>query len=219
MNILALDLATETGWAIIADGQKQSGVVTFDVKRGESRGARYLRLNGWLKKKMVEIDHIDVIYHEQAHHRGGAPTEIATGFITHVQTFCAEHNIELLNVHTGTLKKFATGKGNASKAEMIEAAKARGWEPADDNEADAALLLEYALDEIAINSFKRAMFSELALGSLCRYPGTKKLWVKINDDIIAEWDQKKVASRWIGQQICSVAENAGDDIEMEYISR
>jgi len=46
-------------------------------------------------------------------------------------------------VPPATLKKAATGKGNASKAEMIEAANIRlplAYQVTDDNEADAALL-------------------------------------------------------------------------------
>lgn len=38
------------------------------------------------------------------------------------------------------LKKAATGNGNASKAEMIAAAQALGFDPANDDEGDAALL-------------------------------------------------------------------------------
>lgn len=41
MNILALDMATKTGWATNAG--RTSGVQTFDVKRGESPGMRFLR--------------------------------------------------------------------------------------------------------------------------------------------------------------------------------
>jgi hypothetical protein len=51
-------------------------------------------------------------------------------------------------VHTGELKRWATGKGNAGKLEMIEPAKKKGWTPADDNEAGAALLLEYSLNKL-----------------------------------------------------------------------
>lgn len=50
-------------------------------------------------------------------------------------------------IPVGTIKKHATGKGNASKDEMIEAMKARGHSPADDNEADALALLHYALTQ------------------------------------------------------------------------
>ena len=37
----------------------------------------------------------------------------------------------------GTIKKHATGKGNASKDDMIASVRLRGHNPADDNEADA----------------------------------------------------------------------------------
>jgi hypothetical protein len=33
---------------------------------------------------------------------------------------------------------------------MVQAAKARGWNPKDDNEADAQLLLEYATLEMGV---------------------------------------------------------------------
>ena len=82
------------------------------------------------------------------HHRGGAATACCVGLVTEIQAFAAEHNIEIMPVHTASLKKFATGSGRANKLEMIEAAKARGWDPVDDNEADACSLLDYALNEL-----------------------------------------------------------------------
>ncbi|MCX8006193.1 MAG: hypothetical protein N2688_14785, partial [Burkholderiaceae bacterium] len=49
-------------------------------------------------------------------------------------------------VPVGTIKRFATGRGNADKAAMIAAVRARGFAPADDNEADAIALLLWATD-------------------------------------------------------------------------
>jgi len=148
MKILALDLATKTGWATNAHG-KRSGTVEFPVKRGESPGMRFLRCRAWLCETLKLLGgEIDIIVYEQAHHRGGAATSVAIGLITEVQAFAAEHGIELMNAHASTLKKFATGNGRASKTDMISAAKAKGWNPEDDNEADAAMLLEYALSEL-----------------------------------------------------------------------
>jgi Holliday junction resolvasome RuvABC endonuclease subunit len=43
-------------------------------------------------------------------------------------------------VPVGTLKKHATGRGNADKAAMIAAMRTKGFRPADDNEADALAL-------------------------------------------------------------------------------
>jgi hypothetical protein len=80
--------------------------------------------------------------------RGGAATACCVGLVSTVQTFAAEHDIELMAVHTGELKRWATGKGNAGKPAMMEAARARGWTPVDDNEADAQLLLEFAQQQL-----------------------------------------------------------------------
>ena len=45
-----------------------------------------------------------------------------------------------------TKKRAATGKGNASKSMMIDAARAKGFHPKDDNEADAIAILLWAID-------------------------------------------------------------------------
>ena len=146
MKILSLDLATRTGWAT-NDG-KRCGVMTFNLKRGESPGMRFLRCRAWLKEIRSLLGSLDLIVYEQAHHRGGAATACCVGLMTEVQAFAADYNIELMLVHTATLKKYATSKGNASKSEMIKAAQSRGWNVIDDNEADAVLLLEYATNEL-----------------------------------------------------------------------
>jgi len=49
-------------------------------------------------------------------------------------------------VPVGTIKRFATGKGNANKAAMMEAARKRGFSPTDDNEADAIAILLWAVE-------------------------------------------------------------------------
>ena len=148
MNILSIDAATKTGWATNVHGRR-SGITEFALKRGESPGMRFLRCRAWLTEMWKLLGgQIDVICYEQAHHRGGAATACCVGLVTEIHAFAAEHDIELMPVHTATLKKFATGSGRANKSEMIEAAKARGWTPVDDNEADACLLLEYAQSEL-----------------------------------------------------------------------
>lgn len=145
MSILAIDQGTHTGFALLENGRRESGTVVFDVKRGESPGCRYIRFNRWLEE--FGGDRINLLIYEQNHHRGGAATEVAAGFTTRIQEFCARHNIEHLPVHSSTLKKFATGSGKADKSVMLSRARARWPSVADDNEADAQWLLEYALSE------------------------------------------------------------------------
>ncbi len=151
MNIFALDLATKTGWSTNIHGRR-TGVIEFPIKRGESPGMRFLRCRAWLNEMWKLLGgQVDVICYEQAHHRGGAATACCVGLITELLAFAAEHNIEIMPVHSATLKKFATGSGKANKKEMIKAAEQQGWNPQDDNEADACLLLEYAMDELIIH--------------------------------------------------------------------
>jgi Holliday junction resolvasome RuvABC endonuclease subunit len=49
-------------------------------------------------------------------------------------------------VPVGTIKRHATGRGNADKDAVIAAVRALGFDPVDDNEADALALLDWALE-------------------------------------------------------------------------
>jgi Holliday junction resolvasome RuvABC endonuclease subunit len=49
-------------------------------------------------------------------------------------------------VPVGTIKRHATGRGNADKDAVIAAVRALGFNPEDDNEADALALLDWALE-------------------------------------------------------------------------
>lgn len=140
MRILALDLATKTGYAM--NEPDVSGTEDFSLRRGDSPGIRYLRFVSWLEE-IIAKSRPDIVVAEQAHHRGGAATEVAAGFQTHMQSTCAKHGVEFTTRHTGTIKKHATGKGNAGKDEMMAAFVQKwGREPKDDNHADAMWLLD-----------------------------------------------------------------------------
>ena len=144
MIILAIDSGTKTGWAV-NNGSIISGVQDFSLKRGESPGMRFLKFQSWLKD-MIKLTKPNMIIYERAHHRGGAPTEVGVGLTTIIQTICAEANIEHVALHSGTLKKYATGKGNASKEDMMQAARDLAWEFKTDDQCDALWLLDYAIE-------------------------------------------------------------------------
>ena len=147
MRIIAVDPGTHCGWATWDGTHLESGVQVFDLKRGESPGMRFLRFREWLGG-LVGLIRPAVLVFEQAHHRGGYATEVLVGMTTRIQEAAAEAGCEHVAVHTATLKKWATGKGGASKAEMIAAACDRYGEwVTDDNEADSLLLLAYAWEQ------------------------------------------------------------------------
>ena len=148
-TVLALDLGTTTGWALrSADGSISSGTESFKPHRFEGGGMRYLRFKHWLTEVKQTSDGIDAVYFEEVRrHLGVDAAHAYGGFMAHLTAWCEHHQIPYQGVPVGTIKKHATGKGNASKDEMIAAMKALGHSPTDDNEADALALLHYALTQ------------------------------------------------------------------------
>ncbi len=145
-TILALDLGTTTGWALHArDGSITSGSESFKPQRFEGGGMRYLRFKRWLSEIKRSADGLDAVYFEEVRrHLGVDAAHAYGGFMAHLTAWCEHHQIPYQGIPVGTIKKHATGKGNASKDEMLVAARNCGHFPADDNEADALALLDYA---------------------------------------------------------------------------
>lgn len=149
MRILALDFGGDTGWAVGEQRVEASGVWDVRPRRGESPGMRYIHLRRKFQEILAAYPDLRLLVYEQAHQRGGHATEYAVGCATTMQAWCAERGLEYAPVHSATLKKWATGRGNAPKPRMVAEARRRGYKPRDDNEADAILLLLYAGEELA----------------------------------------------------------------------
>lgn len=145
--ILALDLGSRTGWALLdRDGDISSGTEGFKPQRFEGGGMRYLRFKRWLTELKQAVDGLDAVYFEEVRRHAGIDAAHAYGgFMAHLTAWCEHHQIPYQGVPVGTIKKHATGKGNASKDEMVAAARLRGHVPADDNEADALAILHWAI--------------------------------------------------------------------------
>jgi hypothetical protein len=147
-SILALDLGTQTGWALHGrDGDITSGSETFKPQRFEGGGMRYLRFKRWLIEIKQSVDGIDAVFFEEVRRHAGVDAAHAYGgFMAHLTAWCEHHQIPYQGVPVGTIKKHATGKGNANKEQMVAAARQRGHTPADDNEADALAILHWAIE-------------------------------------------------------------------------
>lgn len=153
MRILALDLATSTGWATSTpELGVESGTQRFDVKRGESPGMRFLRFRRWLAD-MLDTVHPEVVVYELPHHRGGYATQVLVGLSTRVEELCAERDIEHESVRTSPLKKHITGAGRASKEDMMAAAKRLFPKQSvdTDDQADALCVLKWAEDTLQVD--------------------------------------------------------------------
>jgi Holliday junction resolvasome RuvABC endonuclease subunit len=99
------------------------------------------RLSGGLQR---------IVFEEVRRHAGTDAAHIYGGFLAHLSAWCEERSIPYEGIPVGTIKRFATGKGNAPKDAMLAAIRARGFAPADDNEADAIALLLWATEQVAL---------------------------------------------------------------------
>ncbi|MBY7649730.1 MAG: hypothetical protein C4617_04480 [Candidatus Liberibacter europaeus] len=142
MGVLALDLGSKMGFAVKRDGQVFSGVVKFENGRFEGGGMRFLKFQNWLNS----LEGIKVVWFEEVRrHLGVDASHAYGGFLAVLASWCEKQKIAYGGIPVQTIKKHITGKGNANKQLVISEVKKLGFNPIDDNEADALALLDYCL--------------------------------------------------------------------------
>jgi len=141
---LAIDPGTKCGWALRTEaGITLHGTWDLAPRRHEGGGMRFLKL----VRLLGDIGRVDeVAYEEVRGHKGTDAAQIYGGIVAHLTAWCESLGIPYQGVPVGTIKKHATGKGNADKAAMVKAAVAKfGPTVEDDNQADALWLLDWML--------------------------------------------------------------------------
>jgi hypothetical protein len=146
--LLAVDLGSKTGWALRGvDGAITSGVQQFRPNRFEGGGMAFLRFSHWLSEIAETTGPIAaVVFEEVRAHKGALAAHVYGGFLAHLEAWAEFRDVPYQGVPVGTIKRFIAGKGNADKQTVIAAVKARGFAPADDNEADAIAILLWAIE-------------------------------------------------------------------------
>jgi Holliday junction resolvasome RuvABC endonuclease subunit len=81
-----------------------------------------------------------VFYEIVRAHRGVKAAHMYGAFQQKMFERCDRFRVPYQGVSVQDIKKFATGKGNAPKEDVIAAVKVWGFNPKDDNEADAIAL-------------------------------------------------------------------------------
>lgn len=149
MRILAIDPGTNLGWAVNKD-PVDYGHLSLATKRTEGAGMRYVRLKSMLTDLKVSIGDLDlVVFEEVRRHLGTQAAHVYGGIIAVLMMWCESHDVAYISVPVQHVKKFATGKGNATKSMMVDAAIHKyGLEskPTED-EADALAILGWAVAE------------------------------------------------------------------------
>lgn len=141
MTTLALDLGTTTGFCV---GDRRdallSGTWVFKPQRFESGGMRYVRFRRQLDELRVTMQLSQIYFEEVRAHKGVDAAHVYGGLMATLMAWCEDNAMPCQGVPVGTIKKYATGKGNAPKAAMIKVVQARGFDVIDHNHADAIAL-------------------------------------------------------------------------------
>ena len=151
--ILALDLGTTTGWACTTGplARIHTGFLNLNMGRFEGGGMRFLRFENWLDQIDKEHAVKQVVYEEVRRHLGTDAAHVYGGLQGTLTKWCEANRVPYSAIPVGTIKKFATGKGNASKQDMIKAASDQHTFT-NDNECDAYWVLKCHLSQSGMES-------------------------------------------------------------------
>lgn len=132
MNILALDTATHTGWAVASGNIIESGVEDFSIRTKPTKmfdadhpGLRFAKFEGWLQN-MISLYKIDLITYEMVvggRNAGGNTSLIQKGLeallLMRASIGRGGQPIPVWAFAAATIKKFATGNGQLSHESKI----------------------------------------------------------------------------------------------------
>ncbi len=146
--ILALDLGTYTGWAVGKKRLQASGVQVFKNDRFSGGGMQFLKFKRWLDELHAMTALTEIVFEEVRRHKGTTAAHVYGGFLSHLTAWGEENEVPYESVSVGTIKRAWTGNGSASKDLMMLVCKKHGFDPADDNEADAIALLHQRIGKL-----------------------------------------------------------------------
>lgn len=151
--VLALDLGTNTGWALVGVGKRgarrqiASGTASFRPEEGKFRTTLFI---DFLEKLVEKYGRPDLVAYEKVYrHLGTYACHVYGALEGVVEMFVDEYRCGLQPVTVQAVKKRATGKGNANKELVLEAAR-RQLNPdiTTHDEADAYWVAEVAIGEV-----------------------------------------------------------------------
>lgn len=141
MKILALDIATKTWWST----KEASGTWDLKLRNGESNGMKLIRLRAKVSE-VIQSEWIDFVVYERPAGRFANAIIHEAELIGALKCLLEDKGIQYTALSATEIKKHATGKWNAKKPDMIEAAKKIRplAQVIDDNEWDAICLYDLA---------------------------------------------------------------------------
>jgi len=155
MNILALDLAKQTGFSrYFSHGNNTySGSKSFAPLRGQSVSALFGKWSIWIDT-MLRVNEFNVVAYELIdwNIRSQHWREMYLGMTGILEGACFNHTIDCKGYTVRDIKLAATGQAKAEKSEMVRTARLM-WpdqQIIDDNQADALWVLYVCMRDLDI---------------------------------------------------------------------
>jgi Holliday junction resolvasome RuvABC endonuclease subunit len=158
MNFLSLDLGSKTGFGILKDGNITIGTKKLRHDRNAS-GVRFLYFRNWLIETIETYNIYSVFFERVYGHKGVDAAHVYGGFMYTLAAVCEEKHIKCIGIPVGTIKKFATGNGHATKEEMMNFARRLGFNPIDDNAADSLAILLTGINTLKTQQNRGSCFA------------------------------------------------------------
>ena len=151
ISVLALDLATKTGWAFgEMDAEPEYG--TLELPGGSKNLGPFLHtFSNWLDAALHKMIPEYIVYELPVLPKTTNPTTVIklNSLAGHTELLAHLSKIHCRGARNSTVMKHFTGNGGGKrddrKARCINACLNRGWEPEDDNQADALAIWDYTM--------------------------------------------------------------------------
>lgn len=158
-RVIALDLATTTGYALAAGGVfVHSASISFARDKGtktrpaEHIGQPMLNFQRWLRQRIQEDKPTAFAFEDVFRWSSSDAAKVFCGLRGILMLNAAYYDLPVFGYAPGHVKKYWTGNGNADKALMVAQTITRLPELAtkdmDDNEADAVAILHLHLNQL-----------------------------------------------------------------------
>lgn len=154
-RVLALDLATTTGHALIAAGVITSGSQHFGhkLKKGQPHppaGLQFAQFENWLKERLRDDKPEAIAYEEVFRWMSSSAAHVFCAFRGILLKEAIRAGVPCFAYSPTTIKKHFCGSGNAKKEVMIATACMRwpDFDYTDDNQIDAIAILHLHLSTL-----------------------------------------------------------------------
>lgn len=122
---LGIDPGSHCGWAVMDKSLVVKAHGHWDLKGGrfEGGGMRYVRFRKYLTTLLDAYPEIKMVGFEEVRmHMGVDAAHVYGGIVANLTEVLETRKIPYAGIPVGTVKKRATGKGNANKLAMVAAA-------------------------------------------------------------------------------------------------